>query len=189
MMKKKPKIVILMFAVIAVVIGSIVIVITGRKEQESTNTEADIKYLVSGSLGENLSEFVIQSETIEIGTELSDDYLKSINYTVLEVNEEKKTAVIEVEIPDILTELEKIVEDAIQQNPTLGYEELLPIVRENLRECMRAEKISTKTEQVEVVIENVENTYKLVPSAELEDALYKDLEDAYLEILLSGWEN
>lgn len=209
MLKKKQKIVILAIAVI-VVVGIIVIVAAGRKEKGTTSTEGkkvessavgaekvqdsqpnietQIKYPKNGSLVENISEFVVPDETIEIGTELSDEYLKSIDYTVLEVDEEKKVAVIEMEVPDILAEIEHIVENAIQQNPTMEYEELLPIVNENLKECMKSEKISMKTEQLEVSIENVENTYKLVPSAELEDVLYKDLEEAYLEILLNGWE-
>ena len=196
-MKKNPKMLMLLLVafVLVIGIGTVVAVSIGGKEQGTVNEEGKQKngnkgkkYPESGNLKENQSDFAIKEEPTEAGTELSEAYLQSVNYTVVEVDEEKLTAVVEVKVPDILTELERIADETIQKNPEMGYEEMLSMAKEELQRVIGSGAMETKTEQMEIAVENVEGTYKLVPGEELGNVLYSDLEKAYIENLLSRWE-
>lgn len=196
-MKKNPKMLMLLLVafVLVIGIGTVVAVSIGGKEQGMINEEGKQKngnkgkkYPESGNLKENQSDFVIKEEPAEVRTELAEAYLQSVNYTVVEVDEEKLTAVVEVKVPDVLAELERVVEETIQKNPTMGYEELLSIAKEELQKVISSGEMETKTEQLEIAVENVEGTYKLIPGEELGNVLYSDLERAYIKNLLSRWE-
>ena len=81
-----------------------------------------------------LVEELTQTEDEEMSV-VSKAFLKYVSYDIKETNEDKQTADIEVSVPVLGDTYNTIVEQVVNENPNLAYEELLELTKEELADC------------------------------------------------------
>lgn len=141
----------------------------------------------SGSLYENISDFVLDSSGEP--DELTQSFLKSVQYEIIDIDKESMTATVDISVPVITDELSNILDNVIAENNGKSYDDLKQIAEKELVSMLSSNKIENKKSTLTLQIEEINNSYKFVPSEEWNKVLTENLENlymSYLESLIGG---
>ena len=133
----------------------------------------------SGNYYNNIKEFYYTLEE-ENTNELTIEYMKHIEYKIIEFDKEKMVAELEVSVPDITKLMSDTCDKYIRENECKSYEELFTKVKEEIvlgiKDCDKTSEIIT----VEVY-ETEEKEYRLVQNDEWYRVTTGKLLDFYTE--------
>lgn len=143
----------------------------------------------SGSVYENMSDFLLYSsdESDEMGKpdKLTQSFLKSIHYEITDIDKEKMTAVVEVNVPKMADTLSEVLDKVIENNSDKDKEELIRIAESELSSMLSSNQIETQKSTITLQIEETDGFYKLVPSEELDGVITGELDNLYMSYLKS----
>ncbi len=136
---------------------------------------------LQGNCYENMSEFLNYSERVDV-SELSQAYLKNISYKIIDIDEDKMMATIDVAVPNVTETLTEIVYSIVEKDKSeASYTDLRNMVEDEFIERLLAGKFELESETVQVPIEEVNGTYKLVSTDELTELIYGNIVKAYFK--------
>ncbi len=135
----------------------------------------------SGILYDNMSDFSIQTE--ENPSVLTQTYLESITYQIIEIDKKEMMATIKVQIPQISDILSKTLDKVISENKDTEYDELKNLAEKAFADTLKSEKLDKKTETITLSIEKTDDSYKIIPSSEWNSLITGSLEELYMEYL------
>ena len=135
----------------------------------------------SGNLYDNISDFAVLSE--ETPDELTQAYLESITYKIINFDKEKMMATVEMQVPQISDELSKVLDKIISENKDAEYNELKSLVKKELTNVLKSNRSDKSTNTLIVSVENINGFYQIIPSQEWNDLITGNLEQLYMEYI------
>lgn len=141
----------------------------------------------SGSLYENISDFALDSSGEP--DELTQSFLESVQYEIIDIDKENMTATVDISVPVIADELSHILDNVIAENNGKDYDDLKQIAESELSSMLRSSQLENEKSSLTLQIEEINGSYKLVPSEEWNKVLTENLENlymSYLESLIGG---
>lgn len=137
---------------------------------------------LQGNCYENLNDFMSYSEGNEV-SELSQAYLKKIDYEVINLDKENMTVTLKVKIPNVIDALAEIIRLNVEENDfDMPYEELYSIVEKKFVESLANENFETEVSEILLPIEKVGDRYKIVLTEEWFDLIYGKLISSYIDM-------
>lgn len=170
---------------LVVILASIVLVAILLVPQLLRKNSFDLKE--SGSLYENLSDFVLDSSGGP--DELTQSFLESIQYEITDIDKENMTATVDISVPIITDELSNILDNVIAENSGKDYDDLKQIAESELESMFSSSRLENEKSTLTLQIEKIDGSYKLVLSEEWNKVLTENLENlyiSYLESLIGG---
>ena len=137
----------------------------------------------TGSFYENISDFALDSSSEP--DELTKSYLENIQYEIIDVDKENMTSTVNVSIPVINNELSDILDKVITENSGKDYEELKQIAETELTDLLNSGQLEKEKSTLTLQIIEEDGSYKLVPSDEWNETLTANLENLYMNYLIS----
>ena len=171
--------------IVAVILVSIVLVAILLMTQLLRENSFDLKE--SGSLYENISDFALDSSGEP--DELTQSFLESVQYEIIDIDRENMTATVNISVPVITDELSNILDNVIAENNGKDYEDLKQIAESELSSIFTSSQLENEKSTLTLQIEEINGSYKLVPSQEWNKVLTENLENlymSYLESLIGG---
>lgn len=141
----------------------------------------------SGSLYENISDFALDSSGES--DELTQSFLESVQYEIIDIDKENMTAAVDISVPVITDELSNILNNVIAENNGKSYDDLKQIAESELSSMLSSSQLEKEKSTLTLQIEEINGSYKLVPSEEWNKVLTENLENlymSYLESLIGG---
>ena len=141
----------------------------------------------TGSFYENISDFALDSSGEP--DELTQSFLESVQYEIIDIDKENMTATVDISVPVITDELSNILDNVIAENNGKDYDDLKQIAKNELSSMLSSSQLENKKSTLTLQIEEINGSYKLVPSEEWNRVLTENLENlymSYLESLLGG---
>lgn len=141
----------------------------------------------SGSLYENISDFALDSSGEP--DELTQSFLESVQYEIIDIDKENMTATVDISVTVIADELSHILDNVIAENNGKDYDDLKQIAESELSSMLRSSQLENEKSTLTLQIEEINGSYKLVPSEEWNKVLTENLENlymSYLESLIGG---
>lgn len=171
--------------IVVVILASIVLAAILLVTQLLRDKSFDLKE--SGSLYENISDFAVDFSGEP--DELTQSFLESVQYEIIDIDKENMTATVDISIPVITDELSNILDNVIAENNGKGYDDLKQIAKSELSSMLSSSQLENKKSTLTLQIEEINGSYKLVPSEEWNKVLTENLENlymSYLESLIGG---
>jgi len=167
--------------IVVVILASIVLAAILLVTQLLRDKSFDLKE--AGSLYENISDFALDSSGEP--DELTQSFLESVQYEIIDIDKENMTATVEVSVPVISDKLSKVLDKVIEENNGKEYDELKKIAESELSSIFKSHQIEYKKTAVIFQIEKIDGSYNLVPTEEWNQALTENLENLYMDYLKS----
>lgn len=177
----KSKRILIVGVILVFIVLAVVLLVTQQLREDSF----DLKE--SGSLYENISDFALDFSGGP--DELTQSFLESIQYGIIDIDKENMTATVDISVPVIADELSNILDNVIAENNGKDYDDLKQIAEAELSSMLSSSQIENKKTTLTLQIEEVNGSYKLVPSEEWNKVLTENLENlymSYLESLIGG---
>lgn len=174
MKSKLVKIIIAVLVIGAIICGVIFIPKILKKDKPKENTFSQL--INDSSEAEDNEEMSI----------VSDAFLKNISYDIKEANEDKQTADIEVSVPVLGDTYNTIVEQVVNENPDLAYEELLELTKEELADSLNNGDFETKTETLTVPYQEIDGEMQIIPNDAFFDFVSEELYEMYFDMLVES---
>ena len=171
--------------IVAVILASIVLAAILLVTQLLRDKSFDLNE--AGSLYENISDFALDSSSEP--DELTQSFLESVQYEIIDIDKENMTATVDISVPVITDELSNILDNVIAENNGKDYDDLKQIAKSELSSMLSSSQLENKKSTLTLQIEEINGSYKLVPSEEWNRVLTENLENlymSYLESLLGG---
>lgn len=171
--------------IVVVILASIVLAAILLVTQLLRDKSFDLKK--AGSLYENISDFALDSSGEP--DELTQSFLKSVQYEIIDIDKENMTATVDISVPVITDELSNILDNVIAENNEKDYDDLKQIAKSELSSMLSSSQLENKKSTLTLQIEEINGSYKLVPSEEWNRVLTENLENlyiSYLESLIGG---
>lgn len=132
-----------------------------------------------------LVEELTQTEDEEMSV-VSKAFLKYVSYDIKETNEDKQTADIEVSVPVLGDTYNTIVEQVVNENPNLAYEELLELTKEELADSLNNGVFETKTKNLTVPYQEIDGEMQIIPNDAFFDFVSEELYEMYFDMLIES---
>ena len=177
---KSKRILIVVVILVSIVLAAILLV-TQLLRKHSFDLEE------SGSLYENISDFALDSSGEP--DELTQSFLESVQYEIIDIDKENMTATVDISVPVITDELSNILDNVIAENDGKDYDDLKQIAEGELSSMLSSSQLEKEKSTLMLQIEEINGSYKLVPSEEWNKVLTENLENlhmSYLEALIGG---
>ena len=177
---KSKRILIVAVILVAIVLAAILLMTQLLREKSF-----DLKE--SGSLYENIFDFALDSSGEP--DELTQSFLESVQYEIIDIDKENMTATVDISVPVITDELSNILDNVIAENNGKDYEDLKQIAESELSSILTSNQLENEKSTLTLQIEEINGSYKLVPSEEWNKVLTENLENlymSYLESLIGG---
>lgn len=171
--------------IVVVILVSIVLAVILLATQLLRQNSFDFKE--SGSLYENISDFAVDS--LGEPDELTQSFLESVQYEIIDIDKENMTATVNISVPVITDELSNILDNVITENNGKGYDDLKQIAESELASMLSSSQLKNEKSTLTLQIEEINGSYKIVPSEEWNKVLTENLENlymSYLESLIGG---
>lgn len=172
-LNKKGIILIILITLVSVVCGIIFIPKFLKKDKPKENKYAQ------------LVDELTQTEDEEMSA-VSEAFLKNISYDIKEADEEEQTADIEVSVPVLGDTYNTIVEQVVNENPDLAYEELLELTKEELADSLNNGDFETKTETLTVPYQEIDGEMQIIPNDAFFDFVSEELYEMYFNMLVES---
>ena len=137
----------------------------------------------SGSLYENISDFALDSSGEP--DELTQSFLESVQYEIIDIDKENMTATVDISVPVIADELSHILDNVIAENNGKDYDDLKQIAESELASMLSLSQLENEKSTLTLQIEEINDSYKIVPSEEWNKVLTENLENLYMSYLKS----
>ena len=127
------------------------------------NSKPDFK---GGNLKSHSSDF---SEPIKYNEEakIVDSYYKNVTYSIVETDEDNKSIILDVVVPDFASILKNTIDENYNGDNTEDYDELLESMKEKFDTQLNDPSHPTLTKQITLSIDKNENgQWKIVPNDE-----------------------
>lgn len=132
-----------------------------------------------------LVDELTQTEDEEMSV-VSEAFLKNVSYDITQTNEEEQTADIEVSVPVLGDTYNTIVEQVVNENPDLAYEELLELTKEELANSLNNGDFETKTETLTVPYQEIDGEMQIIPNDAFFDFVSEELYEMYFDMLVES---
>lgn len=126
-----------------------------------------------------------QTEDEEMSV-VSEAFIKNISYDITQTNEEEQTADIEVSVPVLGDTYNTIVEQVVNENPDLAYEDLLELTKEELADSLNNGEFETRTETLTVPYQEIDGKMQIIPNDAFFDFVSEELYEMYFNMLVES---